>query len=92
MLARIPELVAEIRGTPEARRGVLVKRPKPQQERRIDLPTIGVSHRRAARPRRALPASRSRLARRSSWIARQVATAADAAGIFVYGFTAAELA
>jgi DUF1009 family protein len=25
---------------------VLVKRPKPQQERRIDLPTIGVTHRR----------------------------------------------
>jgi DUF1009 family protein len=32
-----------IRGTPLARRGVLVKRPKPVQERRIDLPTTGVS-------------------------------------------------
>ena len=43
MLARIPELAPEIRGTPDARRGVLVKRPKPQQEMRIDLPTIGVT-------------------------------------------------
>jgi DUF1009 family protein len=39
MLARSRGVASvEIRGTPEARRGVLVKRPKPQQERRIDLP------------------------------------------------------
>jgi UDP-2,3-diacylglucosamine hydrolase len=42
MLARVAELNPEIRGTPDKRRGVLVKRAKPQQERRIDLPTIGV--------------------------------------------------
>lgn len=41
MLARINDLEDEIRGTPTSRRGVLVKRPKPIQERRIDLPTIG---------------------------------------------------
>lgn len=41
MLGRINDLEDEIRGTPAARRGVLVKRPKPIQERRIDLPTIG---------------------------------------------------
>ena len=35
MLARVADLQAEIRGTPEVRRGVLVKRPKPQQERRV---------------------------------------------------------
>ncbi|MEM8785329.1 MAG: UDP-2,3-diacylglucosamine diphosphatase LpxI [Pseudomonadota bacterium] len=29
-------------GTRQARRGVLVKIPKPEQERRVDLPTIGV--------------------------------------------------
>ena len=41
MLARINDLEDEIRGTLTSRRGVLVKRPKPIQERRIDLPTIG---------------------------------------------------
>lgn len=43
MLERCAALPAQIRGTPEARQGVLVKRPKPQQERRIDLPTIGLN-------------------------------------------------
>ncbi|HYF22220.1 MAG TPA: UDP-2,3-diacylglucosamine diphosphatase LpxI [Caulobacteraceae bacterium] len=41
MLRRVAELPVEIRGTPEARRGVLAKVPKPIQERRVDLPTIG---------------------------------------------------
>ncbi len=41
MLARCATLPSEIRGAADARLGVLVKRPKPQQERRIDLPTIG---------------------------------------------------
>ncbi|RIJ26229.1 LpxI family protein [Henriciella barbarensis] len=41
MLGRINELEDEIRGASTAPRGVLVKRPKPIQERRIDLPTIG---------------------------------------------------
>ena len=41
MLERCASLPDEIRGTRDARIGVLVKRPKPQQERRIDLPTIG---------------------------------------------------
>ena len=43
MLARIATLPEAIRGTPHTRRGVLVKRPKPGQERRIDLPTVGLS-------------------------------------------------
>ena len=42
MLARVAELSTDIRGTKDNRRGVLVKRAKPQQERRVDLPTIGV--------------------------------------------------
>ncbi|MEM1086109.1 MAG: UDP-2,3-diacylglucosamine diphosphatase LpxI [Pseudomonadota bacterium] len=42
MLARCAELDERIRGRDGARRGVLVKRPKPMQERRIDLPTIGL--------------------------------------------------
>ena len=43
MLARCAALPPEIRGSAAARLGVLVKRPKPQQERRIDLPTIGTT-------------------------------------------------
>lgn len=43
MLRRCALLPEAIRGTASARRGVLVKRPKPVQERRIDLPTTGVS-------------------------------------------------
>ncbi|WBQ11261.1 UDP-2,3-diacylglucosamine diphosphatase LpxI [Hyphomonadaceae bacterium ML37] len=43
MLRRVADLPATLRGTPQQRRGVLAKRPKPGQERRIDLPVIGVS-------------------------------------------------
>ncbi len=41
MLARCAGLRQELRGTAAHRRGVLVKRPKPGQERRVDLPVIG---------------------------------------------------
>lgn len=41
MLERIPLLSKNQRGTAEKRRGVLVKAPKPNQERRVDLPVIG---------------------------------------------------
>jgi len=41
MLERIPSLSKNQRGTPQKRRGVLVKAPKPNQERRVDLPVIG---------------------------------------------------
>lgn len=91
MLARIPDLVPEIRGTPEIRRGVLVKRPKPQQERRIDLPTIGLTTvegaARACLAGIAVEAGAALVVDRE-----QVAAAANAAGIFIYGFTEAELA
>lgn len=43
MLARCATLPSEIRGSQLARKGVLAKCPKPIQELRIDLPTIGVS-------------------------------------------------
>lgn len=43
MLRRCATLPAQIRGSKDAPLGVLVKRPKPQQERRIDLPTIGLN-------------------------------------------------
>lgn len=43
MLKRVAELPAAIRGSAQARRGALAKVPKPQQERRVDLPVIGVA-------------------------------------------------
>lgn len=42
MLERIASLPEGVRGTPDARDGVLVKLSKPGQERRVDMPTIGV--------------------------------------------------
>ena len=41
MLERLSDLPLAVRGTPDARRGVLVKCAKPDQDRRIDLPVIG---------------------------------------------------
>jgi DUF1009 family protein len=41
MLRRCETLPAALRGTPTAPAGVLAKAPKPGQDRRIDLPTIG---------------------------------------------------
>lgn len=42
MLARVATLPDAVRGRPDALRGALAKAPKPQQERQIDLPVIGV--------------------------------------------------
>jgi len=42
MLARVVALPAALRGTPAKRKGVLAKAAKPHQERRVDLPVIGV--------------------------------------------------
>jgi DUF1009 family protein len=41
MLARVADLPEELRGRPGAAAGVLAKAPKPIQETRVDLPTIG---------------------------------------------------
>ena len=41
MLERLVHLPRRLRGTPQDRRGVMVKAPKPGQERRVDLPVIG---------------------------------------------------
>ena len=41
MLARVAELPEALRGRPGAPVGVLAKAPKPIQEKRVDLPTIG---------------------------------------------------
>jgi DUF1009 family protein len=42
MLARVAHLPEALRGTPDNPKGVMVKAPKPNQERRVDLPVIGV--------------------------------------------------
>ncbi len=85
MLKRCAELPAEIRGTSSDRRGVLVKRPKPEQERRIDLPTAGIStieHVAAAGlSGLALEAGGTLMLDRAAMI-----EAAERAGIFIYGF------
>ena len=42
MLARVAGLPAAVRGTSANRKGVMAKAAKPHQERRVDLPVIGV--------------------------------------------------
>ena len=90
MLRRVRDLPLTVRGTPDARRGVLVKRPKPIQERRIDLPTMGVRTIEGAAKVGlagiAVEAGGALVVRRDEVIA-----AADRAGIFVVGFTPADV-
>ncbi|GAM99388.1 UDP-2,3-diacylglucosamine pyrophosphatase [alpha proteobacterium U9-1i] len=90
MLQRVATLPTDIRGGASARRGVLVKRPKPIQERRIDLPVIGVRTIEGAAAAGlagvAVEAGGALAVRRAAIIA-----AADAAGLFVFGFTSADL-
>ncbi|PIW31980.1 MAG: DUF1009 domain-containing protein [Rhodobacterales bacterium CG15_BIG_FIL_POST_REV_8_21_14_020_59_13] len=89
MLARIAKLPADIRGKSDGRIGVLAKTPKPQQERRIDLPTIGIRTidgvSRAGLAGIAIHAGSALIPRRDETIA-----AADAAGIFIYAARADE--
>lgn len=84
VLARVATLPEAIRGRTDARRGVLAKRPKPDQETRVDLPVIGVSTVQAAAKAGlagiAVPAGEALILGK-----RAVADAADAAGLFVVG-------
>lgn len=43
MLRRVADLDPALRGSPSDRAGLLLKLPKPNQDRRVDLPTIGVT-------------------------------------------------
>jgi len=84
MLARCLDISTDLRGTPDNRRGVLVKTPKPGQERRVDLPTIGVQTvERAA----VVGLSGIALAADGALIIHRddVIRTADAAGLFVTG-------
>ncbi len=90
MLRRVAELAPAVRGAQDARLGVLVKRPKPIQERRIDLPVIGVRTIAGAAAVGlagvAVEAGGALAVRRADIIA-----AADRAGLFVYGFRSDEV-
>jgi UDP-2,3-diacylglucosamine hydrolase len=85
MLGRIPDLPVEIRGTSDRKAGVLFKRPKPNQENRIDLPTIGPETIQqlvlAGLSGVAVEAKASLILNREA-----VIQAADAAGVFVFGY------
>ncbi len=89
MLARCAMLPEPVRGG-AGRRGVLVKRPKPGQELRVDLPTIGVQTIEGAAAAGlagvAVEAGRSLLMESDATVA-----AADAAGLFIYGFQASDI-
>jgi UDP-2,3-diacylglucosamine hydrolase len=85
MIARVGTLSEAVRGTVAKRRGVLVKALKPAQDRKTDLPVIGVATVRnvaaAGFAGIAIEAGRSLVINR-----RGVIEAADAAGIFVMAF------
>ncbi len=84
MLRRVPELSEDIRGTPQKRRGVLVKALKPIQDKKTDLPVIGVNT--VENAARAGLAGIAMEAGAALIMDRQgVAAAADKAGLFVIG-------
>lgn len=91
LLARVAGLPGNIRGTPTARLGVLLKCPKPQQERRIDLPTIGLATlegaARAGLAGIAVEADGALVMDRPVLVA-----AADEAGMFIVAYTPDDLA
>ncbi len=85
MLGRVAAMPREGRGSETARDGVLVKLPKPAQERRVDLPTIGVRT-----VERAAAAGLAGIAVEAGGAivadAEGVARKADELGLFVLGF------
>ncbi len=90
MLNRCRDLPATLKGTAEARAGVLVKRPKPDQERRIDLPTIGV---RTVEGASAIGLAGIGIASGETLVMDREAVirAADEMGLFVIGLTGPEI-
>jgi hypothetical protein len=88
MLTRCANLPQTLRGKTGARHGVLVKLPKPGQERKIDLPTIGLPTIEGAAAAGlagiAVEAGGALILDRAELVAR-----ADAHGLFVYGFSRA---
>jgi DUF1009 family protein len=86
MIARIGTLRANLRGTPEKKRGVLVKALKPTQDAKTDMPVIGVSTvinaAAVGLAGIALEAGKSLIVDK-----RAVAAEADRLGLFVAGVT-----
>ena len=86
MIVRIGQLHENLRGTPEKKRGVLVKALKPTQDAKTDMPVIGVETvRRAAEAGLAgiaLEAGKSLIVDK-----RAVAAEADRLGLFVTGLS-----
>ena len=89
MLDRCRAMSTALKGS-EGRKGVLVKRPKPGQERRVDLPTIGVET-----VRRAHAAGLGGVAIEAGAAliidADETREEADRLGVFVYGFEPSEV-
>ena len=84
MLRRVAELPQAIRGSAERPRGVLAKAPKPIQDTKVDLPTIGVAT--LQRAARAGLAGVVGEAGRLLVVDREAVTAcADDLGLFVLG-------
>ena len=86
MLARCATLPSEILGAPDARDGVLVKAKKPSQERRTDLPVIGVET-----VKRAADAGLAGIAVEAgnalALEREELVALADELGLFVVGYT-----
>ncbi len=89
MLKRVATLPPALRGSADKRRGVLVKRPKPIQERRIDLPVVGLRTLDGAAAAGlagiAVETHGALAVRRGEMMAE-----ADKRGLFLYGFTRSE--
>lgn len=85
MLVRVAALPEALRGTADERKGVLVKAVKPRQERRVDLPVIGVKTVELAAAAGlsgiAVEGGGALIVNRAAVVA-----AADRLGLFVYGF------
>lgn len=85
MIVRAGALPQDIRGTPQKRRGVMVKALKPTQDGTTDLPVVGVqtvenaAH--AGLAGIAIEAGRSLIVER-----QRVLQAANSAGLFLFGF------
>jgi hypothetical protein len=85
MLARVANLPEALRGTRDNRKGVMVKAPKPNQERRVDLPVIGV---RTVELASAAGLSGIAVEGGAALIVNRarVTETADRLGLFIYGF------
>jgi hypothetical protein len=84
MLTRVADLPLAIRGAPGAACGVLAKAPKPIQETRVDLPTIGLATVRGA-ARAGLAGIAGEAGRLLVLDRDETVTLADELGLFILG-------